>query len=507
MTTITRIVLAMAVLSLFGYPSLEASGSNGVQDTSTQQTSGVITGMTGTPLLGTGDGTRQGSSLGTAVAADKELRTGKDDVLEILWDHALILIRPQSTVTIHESKAGQTEVSLEGGSVRIALAYGGHPTDIVTVQTPSSRVYTRGGILEVDVLPTSPSLLSRVVSVFSKTETSTGPAPVETVRVIEGQSGIEPLKPTPGQSHMLEAGVQAHIAGGAVEQIVELSQNSKRVGLADTDQQQKTPGPLTQRLVNVHINHALEVERLMRAQKQAINQAGSAADPDLKGTIVATSLGVPSVSLGQSGTPSASPGPAPQPTPSGPVAPAPSPGVTSPLPSLPPVQSPTITTFVPGQSGGLNSRSALKDLLDDEKDRGKDKHSGRDREAQPTPINQAVTSPLPMLPSLQVQTNTTVDHSQSGGLNSRNLLKDVLDDERGGGKDKHNGRDRNRENPPPDSPTVTSPLPTLPHVQDPTVTQLDHSQVGGRNSHDLLKEMFDADKGGGKHGHQGKGSD
>ncbi len=371
MTTIRKIVVATALVSLVGIASLEAAVRDGTQEVVGQSASGVITGLTGAPLLGTVGGATRGLSLGDTVAVAEELRTGQDDILEILWDRrSLILIQPQSKVLIHESKTGQTEVSLRGGSVRVALAYGGRPTDMVTVQTPSSRVFTRGGILEVDVLPPPPSLFSRVASAFSKAGAPIGQTPLETVRVLEGQSGIEPLTSTsPGQSQMLEAGVQARIAVGMVEQVAELPRNSaKGVGLADTDRRQGTPGPLRQRLVNVHINHALEVERLMSASAPSIDRSGTATGSDLKGAIVATSLGVPTISLAQPGTTS------------GPVAPVPSPGMTSPLPTLPPVQVPTITTLAPGQSGGFNSRNLLKEILDDDDDKGGGRNRGRDRD-------------------------------------------------------------------------------------------------------------------------------
>lgn len=401
MTIIFKIVLVTALVSLLG---MEAAGRAGTPEVVGQRAYGLITGLTGAPLRGTLDGATRDLTLGNRVAVAEELRTGQDAILEILWDRrAVILVRPHSTVMIHESKPGQTVVSLGGGSVHVALAYNsGRPTDIVTVQTPSSRVFTRGGILEVDVLPSAPSFFSRVASVFSKTEAPIGPALLETVRVVEGQSGIEPLTSSPKESQMLEAGVQARIAAGIVEQVGELPQNSaKSVGLADTDRRQGTPGPLKQRLVNVHITHALEVERLMSATSPAIDRPAPTTGSDLKGTIVATSLGVPTISLAQPGTTSGS-GSTPQPT-SGPVAPVTSPGVTTPLPTLP--SSPVVSV--------------------------------------PSP---SVTSPLPTLPPIQVPTITTLTPSQSGGLNSRDLLRELLDDDDGNrGRGRGRGRDRGRD--------------------------------------------------------------
>ncbi len=405
MTTLLRMVVLTLVPPLFGIASLQTTESNVAQTITGQHASGLITGLAGAPLAGTiGDATRN-LSLGNTVATDEELNTDQHGILEILWDrHALIFIQPQSKVLIHESKAGQTEVSLRGGSVRVALAYNsGRTSDVVTVQTPSSRVFTRGGILEVDVLPPSPSVFSRIASVFSPPEAPAASMMLETVRVVEGEAGIEPVT-APGLSQMLEAGHQAQIAAGKVERSAELARDSfKGAGLANTDRRQGTPSPLTQRLVNVHITHALEVERQMSAQSPAVDQAGVPTGSDLKGTVIATSVVVPNVTLGQPGTtrgpaptpqlpPTAPSAPAPPPIvitplppPSGPVTSGPPPTVTTPLP--PPVTSPLptlpqIPTLVSGQSGGLNSRKLLRQFFDDDDDDNgrRNRNRGRDRD-------------------------------------------------------------------------------------------------------------------------------
>ena len=462
-----------------------------------QRAFGLITSVIGAPVLGTAGSATRDLSVGTTVAIADEVRTGPDDTLEILWGRrALILVRPQSKVLIQESNAGQTEISLRDGSVRVTLAYAGSSTDTVTVQTPSSRVYTRGGVFEVDVRPAPPSLIFRVASAFSKSESPIGQAPVETVRVLDGQSGIEPLTATnPGDSHMLESGIQARIAVGQIEQIVELPKSSaKGVGLTDTDRQQGASPSLTQRLVNVHITHAVEVARLMSTPGPVGDQSATAAGADVNGTIVATSLSVPTIPPAQSGTTN---GPAPgrQPS-SNPVAPAPSPGVTSPVPTLPPVAIPPVARPVPNPR--TPNRHILKEGFDDDDKRGgkhnyKDKGNDRDQE-----YSDRVTSPIPMLPAVHASTTSTRASAQSRGVNNRDILKDAFDDDdKGGGRHKLKGGDRDQDY----SDPVTSPLPILPTIQVPTITTLAPGQSGGNNSRDLLKEILDDDnRGGGRKG-------
>ncbi|NWF72892.1 MAG: hypothetical protein HXY51_07630 [Nitrospirae bacterium] len=561
MTAILRISSAMvALLCLVASPSLEAAGRDGAQIAGERAATGVITSLAGGPLLGSLNGTTRDLALGNTVSLAEELHTGPDGTLEILWARrTLILIRPQSTVLIHESKAGQTEIALSGGSVRVALAYHGDPNDMVTVQTPSSHVYTRGGILEVDVFSPPPSVLSRVASVFSKAEAPLSPASLETVRVLEGESGIEPVTSS-GQSHMVEAGFQARIAGGMVEQMTELpKQSANGVGLTDTDRRQGTPAPLTQRLVNVHITHAVEVARLMSTPGPVGDQSATATGSDLNGTIVATSLSVPTIPPPQSGTPNGL-APGRQPSPSSPVAPAPSPGVTSTVPTLPPVAIPPVarpvlnprgpnrqvlkegfddddkrggkhkykgndhnreysgpvTSPIPmlpavhaasmatrasGQSRGVTNRDVLKDAFDDDDKGGRQKHQGNDRDQE---FSGPVTSPLPTLPAVQVSTMTRGGAGHLGGVNNRDILKDAFDDNDKGGRQKHQGNDRDQEF----SGPVTSPLPALPAVQVPTIMTLAPGQSGGNNSRDLLKEILDDhDRGGGRHEGRDRGRD
>lgn len=342
-------IISFSWLSIIGITSIEAA----VPDRLTDAASGLITGLTGTPTaLGPANGAARSLKLGDTVSIAEQLRTQLDDTVEILWDRrAVILMQPQSSLMIHETKPGETHVDLTGGTVRVALAYGSRPSDMVIVHTPTSRVFTRGGIVEVDVLPSPPSFLSRVGAMFSRAESPAIRTPLEAVRVLEGQSGIEPLQ-SPGRAQMLDAGVQARIAAGAVEQMSDLpAAPGKGVGLSAADRRQGTPGPLTQSIVRVHINHALEVERLMSATPPSLDQTAKAAGADVKGTIVATSLGVPTTSFSQAQT-----------------------GLSgSSAPPASPVITPPITTLAPNQSGGANSHSIITTILSNQKSKGKGK--------------------------------------------------------------------------------------------------------------------------------------
>ena len=354
-------VLSMSmtgVLTLFGFIASEAGAK-------TAAPAGFVTGLIGSPSVieKTAGGGRV-LSLGDALSNEIEIRTQQDDSVEILWgQRTLIQVQPGTSVTIREKRDGQIQLQLPAGGLRVALAYGGPTTDIVTVQTPTGRVFTRGGIVEVNVVTASPSLLARVSTALSGADTLPPAARIETVKVLEGQSGIEPLA-SPGKSEMLEAGLAARISGGVIRDVSNMPPSTDRgLGLAATDRRQSTPAQLAQRIARVHVDHALEVERLMGGRTPDTQEV-AAAGADLKGAVVATSLGVPTVGF----TASAPAGSA-----------APGPTATQPMPSF----SPPLVAPSPGggnQSGGFNSKSILNEVLRDAlSDRGRGRNNrGRD---------------------------------------------------------------------------------------------------------------------------------
>src|SRR5437868_9121791 len=135
--TFSPLFIVTIFASLFGIGSVEAAGGDALQQVVGQRASGLITGLSGAPVLGSVGGLTRDAALGQTVTMADGVTTGPHDRVEILWDRrAVILVQPDSKVLIQESKAGQTDFSLSGGSIRVALAYGGASTDMVTVQTP-----------------------------------------------------------------------------------------------------------------------------------------------------------------------------------------------------------------------------------------------------------------------------------------------------------------------------------------------------------------------------------
>jgi len=172
--------------------------------------------------------------------------------------------------------------------------------------------------------------------------------------------------------------------------------------------------------------------------------------------------------------------------------------VTSAIPTVPAVEVSIMKTKITGlsESRGHNHRDVLKDGFDDDH-KGGSTHKQKGNEAVQE-SRDSVTSPLPIFSSVEASTGLMGPPTQSRGVTNRDVLKETFDDDGKGGKQKHGGSDRGQNV---STSVVTSPLPVLSSVEIPTtLIGIDHSQAGGNNSRHLLEEAFeDGGKSGGKH--------
>ncbi len=372
-----------------------------------RQPSGIVTGLVGQPVIALATELKnsqpnRGLNLGDPVPAGRMIRTGQDSRVEIVWEHrALVTVQESSRVGIDESQRGRTEIQLKAGTVRVALAYrAGRPTDFVTIYTPSSRVVTRGGIVEVGVTA-SPRLtaFNRVTNTFVRRTSPRPSAPeaAETVQILEGQARIEPLG-SDARSQLIDARSQVQILGGTVAGIMELPVGMEQApALEAAAVNRAIPPPIKERMIALHVQHALDVEKSLQSPA-AVAEKPDVTQQDLRGTVLSTSLGVPGTVAPQetagSTQTNVAPPPAPVPNPvPPPIAPIPTPAPppvvetrTTRTPSPAPIPdlarrtpTPDVRTTAPDQSGGLNSNRLMRDIMrGDEGDRGRgDRGRGR----------------------------------------------------------------------------------------------------------------------------------
>ena len=169
--------------------------------------------------------------------------------------------------------------------------------------------------------------------------------PGETVRVLEGTARIEPLTGE-GKILTLKAGSEVSVKMGKTFALSEreVTQTSPQP-LAIREEHRQIPGPVMRQIVNAQMSAALETGQLFVAATAGTEKEPVGTAP--QGVILATTVGMPMTSL------------FPASTTSGTVSPSSAPQVA------PPVQTTNVGSVGPAQSGGLNSRGILTQILND----------------------------------------------------------------------------------------------------------------------------------------------
>ena len=369
----TAIIFAFTLLSLPGsMTSASAESPSDVAQPQERALSGLVTGIDGRVVASTvGSNQMRDLRAGDAVRPGDELRVGAGSMIEVLWNkRALFSLRDQTVVRLFEAKGGQTPVQILEGIVRIAYSYNeGHPTDTLTVMTPEAHTVMRGGILEAIVGSGIPTDDRHLMKFEPKEEGTRAAGRWDVIRMVEGQSSVEPASSST-KPVLLKAGHEIRVSPAGSDVPREYN-GDHRQRLAAIASHQEIPQSAVQRIAGIHVDHALELEQGLRKGAEDVKHAQK-SDSRVKGAILSTSLGIPVTPL-QASSGSLTSGSVPVNTS---VSVAPTTAVGS-----APVPIPSGNSFVPSQSGGINSASLLREALKDALDRpGKGKRRGRDRD-------------------------------------------------------------------------------------------------------------------------------
>jgi hypothetical protein len=331
--------------------------------------SGIVSGLNG-QALAVLSGEARGVRVGDRVVAGEEIRVGPGGTVELLWERrALFALEENSRIGLQESKNGSVFVRLLEGAVRIAYSYNeGHPTDTLKIETPGTRVTLRGGIIEAAVEAAQVAEQRQGAMLGSS-----GGTAGEVIRVAEGQAQVE-LRVADAKPTLVKAGYewQRRVAAGVNEANVVRSSAGQGIRrLVAVHSHHLVPDSTVQRVVRVHVEHALEVERALSKPWDGDETAG------VKGAIVATSLGIPLTALAGPATAITTATAAPTVPAAPPVAP---PVVQPPVIPTPVIPVPNVGVLAPTQSGGINSRSLLRDVIQDITRGGNGRGRNRDRD-------------------------------------------------------------------------------------------------------------------------------
>jgi hypothetical protein len=377
-------IIPSAVLFIFWTSMSTVSDGQPTDSRAGKESSGIISGLNGQAVaMVPGSRVSRSLKIGDRVAAGEEIRVDSSGTVELLWERrALCALGGHSRIVLQEAGRGSVLVHVLDGTIRIAYSYNeGHPTDTLKIEMPETRMTMRGGIIEAAVAGAAAAEHPR------RTKLAAEGTAGEIIRVIEGQAQIERHSPV-AKPFLLKAGhewrgLSREAGSEAIRPIV--GQGARELAVS----QDHHRIPAGQRMVQLHVEHALEVERALSHPAQERNEP----EGGLKGAIVATSLGIPLTALSGAGsaitTTTGVTGPVPGAVPPAAVAPpvtvppavAPpiGPPAVGPIVQTPVIPTPNVTGLTPSQSGGINSSSLLRDVIQDIARGGNGNGRGRGR--------------------------------------------------------------------------------------------------------------------------------
>lgn len=355
----TNITLAFTLLSLHWSLTCVFAEPRSTEATTTQErpSSGLVIGIDGRVLVSPGSSHQtQELRAGDSLRSGDEIHVSVGSRVEVLWNkRALFSLQEGTGIRLLEPIGGQMLVQVLEGHARIAYAYNeGRPTDTFAVITPETRTIMRGGIVEVIAGSATPLIGNRPLIAFEGKEARAGEKGAgDVLQMVEGQASIE-SRSSPAKPLLLKAGYEVRVVLGTPD-IPRESKSENRQRLATVESHQDVPQPAVQRIVGIHTDHALELEKGLR-KATADHHDDENPGSEVTGVILSTSLGIPVTPFQGSNALSLSGSTAPV----NPVV-AVSPSVQTPSVVAP--TAPTVASLIPSQSGGINSSSLLQEVL------------------------------------------------------------------------------------------------------------------------------------------------
>lgn len=242
----------------------------------------------------------QSAKFGTVVQVGERVETGARTVAEVLLsDRTVMTLDPETMAQVLVMSADEITIQVAKGTVRVAAAPSAvGPQGVVRVQTPTSQVQTRGGIVRVAVEAPVSKAEQRATgaqvyptSYRPEGQIAATPTSSELIHVEEGTAEIPGAGPASG-SLTLQAGqrvlVQAGRAG-AVAKTETLGTGTTRI-LATTSHTQ-TPKEGRDYLVALQVNQATQLSKVLTG---AAETGGGESDKksDTKNVINGATAGV-----------------------------------------------------------------------------------------------------------------------------------------------------------------------------------------------------------------------
>lgn len=292
------LIVVLSATQVFGPGTLWAMEERGARLDESHQV--VIAAIDGASLMVQKGNETKAGQFREVVNVGERLVTDSRTMAEVLiGTRAVVMLGPGTTAQLLTVSGEQTTIQVSQGLVRVAAAPSRlGPQGVVTVQTPTSQVQTRGGIVHVQVGATeakAESLPAREGKAYGVSSLPERIAAVtrsssELIQVDEGtaeilESGGKPVVLQAGHRLVLQAG-KAGVVGEGVKP------KAMRPGIVATQGHSQTPKEGREYLVSLQVDQATKLGQAITGAAETAGQGESDKKSDTKNVINGATGGV-----------------------------------------------------------------------------------------------------------------------------------------------------------------------------------------------------------------------
>lgn len=274
------IALTVMATQLLGPAVLLAAEQRGIRIEANRQI--IVSALSGDQLTAQGERITKALQFREVLAEGAILTTGAGTTAELLiGNRAVVTLGNETTVQVRIVSADQTTIQVTKGTVRVAAAASAvGPQGLVTVQTPTSQVQTRGGILRVTVdapfskaehAPTGAQAYRASYAPGSQVAAVTPSGDI--IHVEEGTAEIPGVGPTGGPFTM-KAGQRVTVQAGRAGSLAEaVNPGAVTAGILATTGHTNTPKEGRDYLVALQVNQAAKLGQALTGAAETGSKA------------------------------------------------------------------------------------------------------------------------------------------------------------------------------------------------------------------------------------------
>lgn len=291
------IALTMMAAQVLGPAVLWAAEQRGIRVDANRQI--IVSALSGNQLTLQGEQGTRSLQFREGVTEGAQVSTGPATTAELLiGNRAVFMLGNGTTAQVRTVSTDQTTIQVSKGMVRVAAAASAlGPQGLVTVQTPTSQVQTRGGILRVAVdAPISRAEYNLQGAQAYRASYTTGlllaaaPPSSDLIHVEEGTAEIPGVGPTGGLLTM-KAGQRVTVQAGRAGGLTEAVSQGAATGILATTGHTLTPKEGRDYLVALQVDQATKLGQALTGAAQT-GEKESEKKSDTKNVINGATGGV-----------------------------------------------------------------------------------------------------------------------------------------------------------------------------------------------------------------------